>query len=455
MYADDTIAAIATPPGAGGIGIVRVSGPLALAIAASLFDPPREWESHHLYHGAIRDPLGARIDDSLAVVMRAPHSYTGEDVLELHCHGSPMALRRVLDAVLHCGARTAERGEFTRRAFLNGRLDLAQAEAVIELIRARNESGAALAAEQLFGRLSDALDRIRSALIEIRAQLEVEIDFSEEDVTVDQDALARTIDRTRADVLELLESYRHGKLIRDGIRVAITGKPNVGKSSLLNALLQEERAIVTAIPGTTRDVVEDIADFGGLPVTLSDTAGLRNTGDPIETIGVARARDKLAAADVVIGVFDGAQPLSAEDEAVLAAVADRPSVIALNKCDLPAALNPVDMQVRIVHTPVIRISAKTGAGLDELRRAVISRIDANAPDASRDAPTITLARHRDALEKAAASLALAHQGIQQRVAPDLVAVDIQAAADHIGGITGVITSEDVLEKIFAEFCIGK
>lgn len=455
MYAGDTIAAVATAPGAGGIGIIRVSGPLALAIAARVFDRAHEWESHHLYHGTVRDVAGRPLDEGLAVVMHAPHSYTGEDVLELHCHGSPVGLRRVLDAALRCGARLAEPGEFTRRAFLNGRVDLAQAEAVIELIRARNDAGAMLAAEQLCGRLSSVFNQIRASLIDIRAQLEVQIDFSEDDVSVDQEALATAIVRTRTEIIAVLQSYHHGKLVREGIRVAITGKPNVGKSSLLNALLQEDRAIVTATPGTTRDVVEDSADFDGVPVLLSDTAGLREPADIVEEIGVSRAKNKVAEADVVLAVFDSSQPLSLEDEAVVTALAARPVVVLLNKSDLAPVIGAERIRKHLPRAKMIRVSAKTGVGLDDLRRATIATVDAGAASRASEAPTITLARHRDALEKAATSLDLAHNAVRHSVAPDLVAVDIQAAADHIGAITGVITSEDVLDRIFAEFCIGK
>ena len=454
MYAADTIAAIATPPGAGGIGVVRVSGPLASEIAGRVLvtKSPTAWQTHRFYHGTVVDPSGDSLDEALAVIMHAPHSYTGEDVLELHCHGSPVGLRRVLATVLAHGARLAQPGEFTRRAFLNGRLDLSQAEAVAELIQARTDSGARAAASQLFGRLSETLEQIRARLIDLRARLEVQIDFSEEDVVVDQEHLADDLEDALVRVRQLLGSYTHGRLIRDGLRVVIAGKPNVGKSSLLNALLQAERAIVTATPGTTRDVVEDWADFNGVPVVLSDTAGLRETSDPIETIGVGRARAKIDDADVVVAVFDASRPIDSQDEPVIEALAGRRSVIVLNKDDLPRASDHV-VPDSLLGTRV-RVSALLATGLDELRAAVVDCVSGER-DQPTDTPTVTLERHRDALEKTRASLELALTSVRQRVPPELIAVDLQNAADHLGGITGVITSEDVLDRIFSKFCIGK
>jgi tRNA modification GTPase len=456
MYAADTIAALATPPGAGGIGIVRISGPDAFQIATAMFQGPagNDWASHRLYHGAVRDLHGRTLDDGLAALMRAPHSYTGEDVLELHCHGSPVVLRRVLATALALGARLAEPGEFTRRAFLNGRIDLAQAEAVIELIRARTDEGATMAANQLLGRLSHSLSDIRESLIQVRALLEVQIDFSEDDVVIDQVELSNMIEAAQTNLLALLASYRHGQLVRDGLQVVIAGKPNVGKSSLLNALLNQERAIVTAIPGTTRDIVEESVDFGGIPVRLSDTAGLRDAGDPVEEIGVERARTKIVAADVVIAVFDTSCPFDDLDEAMVALLKDRRVIAALNKSDLPSILSAADVTSRLGKVPLVRLSALQSEGLDDLRRAVFQIVeDDREPFA--DQPTVILGRHFDALTKAADSLRLALGSIRAEAPPDLVAIDVQAATDHIATITGAITSEDVLDRIFAEFCLGK
>src|SRR5262245_15388517 len=292
MYEADTIAAIATPAGPGGIGVVRVSGSAAERLADASFRRRGggAWQTHRLYHGRILGCDGSAIDDGLAVLMRAPHSYTGEDVLELHCHGRPLRRQRVLHAVLERGARPAHAGEFTKRAFLNGKLDLAQAEAVAELVRARTADGASVAADHLFGGLSAHLAGLREQLIRIKGRLEVSIDFSDSDVVIDDAGLGADLERAGEEVAALRRTYARGRLLRDGLRVAIIGRPNAGKSSLLNALLGSERAIVTALPGTTRDVLEDSADFAGVPVVLCDTAGLRETADEVERIGGDRAR---------------------------------------------------------------------------------------------------------------------------------------------------------------------
>lgn len=459
MYADDTIAAIATASGSGGIGIVRASGPLAGAIGASVFVAPRqaeEWTSHHLYYGSVVDAGGTVIDQGLAVLMRGPRSYTGEDVLEVHCHGSPVVLRRVLARVLECGARLAEPGEFTKRAFLNGRLDLTQAEAVLEMVRARTEAGAQLAAAQLCGQLSHRLGTLRSVLIGIKALLEAQIDFAEEDFEVDAGELLRAADRCQVTINDLLSTYKHGLLIREGLRVPIIGKPNVGKSSLLNALLGEERAIVTPTAGTTRDAIDESADFGGIPVVLSDTAGLRATrdADVVEQVGMQRTAARIADADVLLTVLDSSQPLDERDYAVLQAAGEIPQVVVLNKADLPSVLSPTHLESWTAEHPVVVVSATRRVGLDAVRRLVVEHVpDGKWDDPSR--PVLTNLRHVDALQKAARSLSLARQAVEEQRPADLVAVDVQDAIDHVASVTGAISSEDVLDRIFSEFCIGK
>ncbi len=449
MYALDTIAAIATPPGPGGIGIVRVSGPAAERLAAATFRPaPPIWQTHRLYAGRIVADEATPIDQGLAVLMRGPHSYTGEDVLELHCHGSPVILRRVLQTLLERGARAAQPGEFTKRAFLNGRIDLAQAEAVAELTRARTIEGASVAADQLVGRLSAHLAALRERLIRLKGQVELRIDFSEEDVPRDDDALDLELRAVQTAVADLRQTYARGRLLHDGLRVAIIGRPNVGKSSLLNALLGADRAIVTPAPGTTRDVIEGCADFDGVPVVLLDTAGLRETDDEAERRGVDRACAAASTADVVLVVFDTASPLEPQRE-LLDGTA---SIAVLNKIDLPSAWSAGDVaEVGTAH-PIVRVSATVPFGLDALRHAVTQRA---TPTWSDGLPTLTSARQHAALAQVDASLTDAIAASRAALPADLIAVDVQAALDHLGAVTGLVTSDDVLDAVFRDFCIGK
>lgn len=459
MYADDTIAAIATPPGSGGVGIIRVSGPLSSAIVTHLFTPLQHaagWTSHRLYHGHVLDVDGAVLDEGLAVLMRRPHSYTGEDVLELHCHGSPVILQQALAHVLRRGARLAEPGEFTKRAFLNGRVDLAQAEAVLDVVRARTTAGAALATRQLTGQLSEHLASIRTQLVGLKALLEAQIDFAEEDVEVSTDqvlpAIASCIDTIR----QLLYTFHQGALLREGLRVAIIGKPNVGKSSLLNALLGEERAIVTPIAGTTRDCIEEVADFNGIAVALTDTAGLRDTAeaDVVERLGITRTTAKIAASQVLLTVVDASIHLDEQDHAVLKAATGIPQVIILNKIDLPRCVSEEELREVAGDHPIVAVSARERFGLSAVRRAVVARVGAGS-GFDQNAPILANIRHRDILEKAGKSLALACDSATAARPADLIAVDVQDALDYLAEITGAITSEEVLDRIFSQFCIGK
>ena len=458
MYTADTIAAIATASGPGGVGIVRVSGARAANIGRASFHragASDEWQSHRLYHGHVVDAGGAILDEGLAVLMRGPRSFTGEDVLELQCHAGAVVLRRVLGRVLACGARMAEAGEFTRRAFLNGRMDLAQAEAVRDLVAARTTAGATLAAQQLVGRLSDHLGGLRNDLIALKALLEVQIDFADEDVAIDPERMRTSVSAALERIQLLLQSFERGRLVRDGLRVAIIGKPNVGKSSLLNALLGEERAIVTPVAGTTRDAIDEAADFDGVPIVLSDTAGLRPLADAdaVERIGMQRTAGRVDSAHVVLAVLDASRALDAEDHAVFCAAGAVPQVVVLNKSDLPPALTAGDLHGQVNGAPMVTVSALTGAGLGDVRRAVLDRVAAcSTPD---DTPTLTSVRHVDVLSKAAVSLRLALTGLAERQPPDLVAVDVQDAIDHIGEVTGLVTTDDVLDRIFREFCLGK
>lgn len=459
MYVTDTIAAIATPAGPGGVGIVRISGPQATQAARLLFRraaPDADWRSHQLYAGSIVDLRGHQLDQGLAVIMRGPRSFTGEDVLELHCHGSPVVLHRVLANALACGARLASRGEFTRRAFLNGRIDLAQAEAVMDLVHARTDSAATLAVQQLTGHLSARLDKVRGELTRLLALLEVQIDFSDEDTGVDAGCAVGIADSCLELLDDLLDSYRYGKAVRDGARVAIIGKPNVGKSSLLNALLGAERAIVTEVAGTTRDTIEESIDLGGVPVVLVDTAGLRGAAgiDPVETMGIERTRAAMEEADLLLAVIDASQPIDDFDLDAVAAAGNRPRLLVLNKRDRAMRLIPADIARLENGVGTVHVSATSGLGLDTLRRRVRERLVVES-DGHRDGPTLASVRHRDALEKARRALALARAGLSECLAPELIAVDARDALDYVGSVTGAVSNEDVLDEIFSAFCIGK
>lgn len=453
MY-DDTIAAIATAPGQAGLAVIRLSGPASAAVLGSMFRPTsrRPLAPRRLTHGWVIDPTsGERIDEALAVVMPGPRSFTGEDAAEVHCHGGSISPQRVLRAALAAGARLAAPGEFTLRAFLNGRLDLAQAEALLDVVQARTERAHRLALDGLAGRLSREIRALRAQLQEPRAHLEASIDFSEEDlperdITPDLEAVLRR-------VRELLEQAQQGIVYRQGARVALVGRPNVGKSSLLNALLRTERAIVTEIPGTTRDTVEETANLGGIPFWLIDTAGLRNATDPVEQLGVARSRAALETADLVLLVLDSSAPLDHEDRALITQTASRSLVVALNKVDLqPPRLCPADLRPLLPNAPCVPVSALRGDGLAELERELCRAVLGGAPLAD---PAAANPRHVEALRRAEAALEAALRARADGLPADIQASEVAAAVHALGEITGENATEDLLEAIFSRFCIGK
>ncbi len=456
---DDTITAIATPPGVGGIGIVRVSGPRSEEICRTLFRPSTAaapLNSHHLYHGDIISPgTGDIIDEVLVVLMRGPHSYTGEDVLEIHCHGGHLILQTVLDSVIQTGGRPAEPGEFTRRAYLNGRMDLAQAEAVMDLITARTDQGRALALAGIKGGLSETLNSLRSDLIDILSSLESTIDFDEEDISHQPDLATLTdIEHILTRINDILATYREGKLFRDGLSVVITGRPNVGKSSLLNWLLGERRAIVTPIPGTTRDFIEETINIGGIPFTLTDTAGVRKSSEAIEEEGIAFVWAKTLAADMVIILIDGSESLMEEDAEVIARNREKRAILAVNKADLPHRVTDTQITELIPGMEPLWISAKYGDGIPELKERIRALALKDTEGAESDVILANL-RHKTALEKTAVSLAAAHASLSRGTSPELAAFDLKEALDHLGTIAGETTAEDILDRIFAQFCIGK
>ena len=464
MYKHDTIAAIATPPGHGGVAIIRISGPHAETIARQTFllSQPRETlQSHHFYFGHLVDPLtGHCFDQALLVAMRSPQSYTGEDVVEIHCHGGQLLSHRLLEIILRQGARVAEPGEFTKRAFLNNRFDLSQAEAVLDLIHAKSNQGLHLAWEQLSGRLSEVCTALRERQIGITAYIEALIDFPDEDLPErTQQELSGEMNTLATDIAALASTFTQGKVYREGCRTAIVGKPNVGKSSLLNLLLGTERAIVTPVPGTTRDILEETIILQGIPLVIWDTAGLRETSDTVERIGVERTKTGIHAAELVFAVFDASQPLDAEDEVVFLAVQQKRTIPILNKIDLPLLVSPDDLQRRLNTMPPVLLSTKTGEGVKNLGENVRQALFVREKTlAAREAPqraTVTRARHYDALVKAELSLRQARQNLHEGIPLDLIAVDLRAALDHIGEITGHVNTEDILDRVFRDFCIGK
>ncbi len=470
---NDTIAAIATPAGVGGIGVIRVSGADAFSLVLPLVRRPGGRTdlplSHTLTYGHIIDPQSEELlDEVLVVFMRAPHTYTREDVVEIQGHGGPLVLRRMLRAVLAQGARMANPGEFTLRAFLNGRLDLAQAEAVMDLIGAETEAGQRLALQQLRGRLSEQVQQARISVLGVLARIEASIDFPEEDVPTPQpEELRPLIAKAQRQVAALLAGSEQGRLYRQGLRTAIIGRPNVGKSSLLNALLRSERAIVTPVAGTTRDTVEEAANLRGIPLHLIDTAGITPTDDPVEQIGVQRSRDAAESADVVLLVFDGSEPWTRQDELVSSelqalgfgiseqessSMRRRPVVLVLNKADRPFQMDKMALQTLWPRARCIATSTLTGEGLPELEDAIADLVLAGRVMHS-ESVLVTNTRHQEALRRSAEHLQASILSLEQPL--DFVSIDLRAAYDALGEVTGETASEDLLDKIFSEFCIGK
>ncbi|RUM89454.1 MAG: tRNA uridine-5-carboxymethylaminomethyl(34) synthesis GTPase MnmE [Thermodesulfatator sp.] len=459
LRTEDTIAAIATPPGPGAIGVIKISGPEAEGILRRVFRPARareHFDSHRLYYGHIVDPQsGEPVDEVLVALMRAPRSYTREDVLEIYAHSGYRVLTRILELVFKAGARPAEPGEFTRRAFLNGRIDLAQAEAVEEIIHARSEQALRLALKHLSGGLSARIKALRERLLDLLAVTEVAVDFPEEDVEIlSPEKMRRTIsEEILPEIRRLLASAEEGRVFREGIAVVLAGRPNVGKSSLLNALLREERAIVTPIPGTTRDVIEETAQIAGLPVRLIDTAGLREAADEVESIGVRKAREKLAAADVVVFLVDGSQPPAEEDRRLYQEVRSRPHLVAVNKIDIAPAEN-LALWRDFFPEPPIFISATERLGLEELSHKIFEMAVGHGPaEPPEIAPNL---RQKAALERAGEALQRALEILaQSEPLPELLSLELREALAALAEITGEVTTEDLLDRIFSTFCLGK
>ena len=454
---DDTIAAIATSLGEGGLAVIRISGPQAFAVADRCFAPagtaslkPSAAGTHTIHYGHVVRG-GQNIDEVLLAVMRAPRTFTCEDVVEITCHGGILPAKMVLDAVLESGARLAEPGEFTRRAFLNGRIDLTQAEAVADLIHSRTELALRAANEQLAGKLSQRINQLRDEMVEILAHIEAHIDFPEEDIAPDtKDQLIARLDRSVAFMDQLLRTANEGQILRRGIRAAIIGRPNAGKSSLLNQLLGHDRAIVSPIPGTTRDTIEETANIRGLPVVFIDTAGLREARDEIEAEGVRRTRQTLQQAEFILQMFDVSEPLTDSDRDYLAEFSSKKRILVLNKIDLTPQLHlPSNLM-----SAAMKVSCLTAEGIEPLKDAIKELVWSGEINAEMLQVMIN-SRHQEALGRARAATLRAVDALRTDQTLELVALDLRIAMNAVGEIVGKTTTEDLLDVIFSRFCIGK
>ncbi|MGI6082637.1 MAG: tRNA uridine-5-carboxymethylaminomethyl(34) synthesis GTPase MnmE [Limnochordia bacterium] len=448
----DTIAAIATGVGVAAVGVVRLSGPEAVDIADRLFRSRsglslKEAESHRMLYGTIVDPEGGILDQALVVVMRAPRSYTGEDIVEFHCHGSPVVLRAVLTAVIGSGARSADPGEFTKRAFVNGKLDLVQVEGVSDLLYARSERARKLAARQVEGALSESIESMRQTLIGFLAHVHASIDYPDEVAELTSQEWSQSLRGILQEIDRLLGEAQLGMRVREGIDTALVGRANVGKSSLMNALLRTPRAIVTPVAGTTRDVIEESCEIAGVAFRLSDTAGISDSPDPVEREGIRRTVQRVAEADLLLGVFDGSEALGDQDREVLRLLERHKSIVVLNKNDLPQR---IDLEA-FGGWRVVSVSAVTGSGLDALERAMVEAAQVGEPKES----LLTRPRQVGALRATAQALRSVVSGAEEGITADCLAVDIEQALWHLGELTGETTPDEVINEIFSRFCVGK
>lgn len=455
----DTIAAISTPAGEGGIAVIRISGPDSISLASRIFSfrgALQDVPSHTVHYGHIVHPSTAeRIEEVLVTVMRSPRSFTTEDVVEISCHGGIISVKKVLNLVLDEGARLAEPGEFTKRAFLNGRIDLAQAEAVIDLIRAKSDRAFKVALRQVEGTLSKQVKDLRYRLVELMAHIEVNIDYPEHDVEELTNAfIKQKCDSAIADLERLLRSAEQGKILREGIVTAIVGRPNVGKSSLLNALAQENKAIVTDIPGTTRDVIEEYVNLNGIPLKLLDTAGLRETEDVVERIGVERSRNALTDADLILLVVNRSEPLHDDEIALMEQVRDKQSIVVLNKSDLPAETDISYIEASFTPQRIVTMSVKENEGLEQLGEAIAGLFFGGQLETN-DITYVSNVRHIHLLNRAKRALEDAQDAADQHIPIDMIQIDIRNAWEHLGELVGDSVGESLIDQIFSQFCLGK
>ncbi len=452
---DDTICAIATPIGTGSIGVIRVSGRDSFSVVSQIFKGKlREFKSHTVHWGQIIDSATNQlIDEALVLVMKGPHSYTGEDVVEVQSHGNPALLQKILSALITCGARLAGPGEFTRRAFLAGKMDLAQAEAVMEVIAAQSHSAQAMALSQLRGKLSSKIDAVRVEILSLLSQVEASIDFTEQGIELcSHEEIVERIEKPYQFIGALLSRYEEGKQIREGTSIVIIGRPNVGKSSILNRLLGEDRAIVTPIPGTTRDTLEEGLSLQGHLVKIIDTAGIRDTTDSVEQAGVRRGEAALKKADIALFILDASESLHQQDIALADKIADKKKIIVLNKIDLSLGMDIEAIQTTYPTAPVVQVSAITGEGFSNLKNNLVALI---VPDGEKEQPMVALLRHKNALELANNAMFRALQSAKENAPIEFIAANLRDGLSALGEIVGETTTDDILNQIFNQFCIGK
>lgn len=454
----DTICAISTATGESAIGIIRISGDDTERIVRKIFRFHKDWGETltpwRFYYGHIVQGEKT-LDEGLVVFFKGPKSYTREHMAEIHCHGGTIALRRVYKAVLDMGVRPAEPGEFTKRAFLNGRLDLSQAESIMDVIQAKTELAFDTAMLQLSGNLAHIINGMRAELLRMMTHLAVNMDYPEEDIVeITYEEICPEVVTIKNRIEALVRDSDRGIIIREGLKVALIGRPNVGKSSLMNALLQEERAIVTAIPGTTRDVIEEYLNVRGIPVRLMDTAGIRDTEDPVEKIGVERTRARYLEADLVLTILDTSEPLTGDDEELLMQVSEKPAIIILNKADLEQKLSEASVKALVPRAKIIRTSAVNDIGLSTLEEAIEEAVNRNQVSGG-NYSFVSNVRHRSVLEGALILLDDILQGISQKQPYDLIEMDLRSLFNLLGKITGETVSEDLIESVFSQFCLGK
>lgn len=456
---EDTIAAVATAYGEGGIGIIRISGEEALPILQEIFEfhgDTDTFTSRRMTYGKIIDKEKNQIiDEVLAVYMKGPKTYTAEDVVEINCHGSMVSLRKTLALVLRKGARLAEPGEFTKRAFLNGRLDLSQAEAVIDMIRAKTDKSFDVAVSQLEGRLSLKVEEIRQKLLDLLVDITVNIDYPDEDIEeMTYEKLEESIVETQDMIEKLLETSSTGKMIREGIKIAIVGKPNVGKSSLMNGLLKETRAIVTDIPGTTRDTIEEVLSIRNIPVYLVDTAGIRETSDKVEKMGIEKSKEAFNQADFILFLLDGSRSLEEEDLQIMEFLKERKCLVLINKRDLGEAISIEEISAKLPASQVIEASLLKGQGITEIEDAVEDLVY-GGEIVQKESMMVNNVRHIELLQQAVKSLTDALHMSERREAMDFIEVDVKNAYERLGEIIGETVSDDIINEVFARFCLGK